>query len=66
MKHHAANKSYRYDPERWVNPTAEMKDAFMGFGGNARSELALTLSLNVDTDADLVARSMPRSKRSST
>ena len=28
----------RFDPERWVNPTKEMKAAFMPFGGGSRSK----------------------------
>lgn len=28
----------KYDPDRWANPTKEMKDAFMPFGGGSRSK----------------------------
>lgn len=31
----------RFDPSRWVTPTAEMKRAFMPFGGMARCKLIL-------------------------
>ena len=27
----------RFDPDRWNNPSQEMKEAFMGFGGSART-----------------------------
>lgn len=33
----------RFDPNRWAQPTKEMKDAFMAFGGGSRSEFASLL-----------------------
>lgn len=36
---------YAFKPERWENPTKEMKDAFMAFGRGARSKSPFPLPL---------------------
>lgn len=32
------NNMNRFNPERWENPTKEMKDASLPFGGGSRSK----------------------------
>ncbi|KAK5656798.1 hypothetical protein OQA88_4346 [Cercophora sp. LCS_1] len=34
----------RFDPDRWVNPTKEMKDSFMPFGGGSRICIGMHLA----------------------
>jgi len=34
----------RFDPDRWINPTKDMVDAFMGFGAGVRSCVGINLA----------------------
>lgn len=49
-----------YKPERWAEPTKEMKDAFMPFGRGARSESLITI-LAIRESANILCSSLYRS-----
>lgn len=51
---------FEYKPERWAEPTKEMKDAFMAFGRGARSEYLFTITnILMLTDDDSLHRRAP-------
>jgi hypothetical protein len=38
---------FSFDPDRWINPTKEMKESFMPFGGGSRSEYFINRLVNI-------------------
>ncbi|KAK9860751.1 Cytochrome P450 [Penicillium brevicompactum] len=41
---YSLHRSHKFDPDRWISPTKEMEEAYMGFGAGTRSCIGINLA----------------------